>query len=205
MNFKDVDSQIKATIEHYNNRAQPFWERTKDHDVRQNYEALLSHCVQNQKLSILDLGCGPGRDLKYFSELGHHAVGVDASAEFCKMAREYSSCEVWQQNFLELDLPDEYFHGIFANASLFHVPQKSYAKVLSELHSSLKKDGILFQSNPRGSIETFDGSRYGNYMEFIDFEKHLAGAGFRVLKHYYRPKGKPRIEQPWLAIVALKI
>jgi hypothetical protein len=59
------------TLEHYNRRADSFWEGTKDHDVRQNIEALLRHIEGAPPFTILDFGCGPGRDLKAFSGLGH--------------------------------------------------------------------------------------------------------------------------------------
>ena len=74
--------------------------------------------------SILDLGCGPGRDLRYFRSLGHDVVGLDGSTEFVAMARSYSECEVLQQDFLAMKLPEGRFDGIFANASLFHVPSQ---------------------------------------------------------------------------------
>jgi SAM-dependent methyltransferase len=71
--------------------------------VSQNYQAFLSAMESDRSLKILDFGCGPGRDLKYFSTLGHVAVGLDGSAEFCKMAREYSGCDVLNQNFLNVE------------------------------------------------------------------------------------------------------
>ena len=73
-------------------------------------------------LAILDLGCGPGRDLKAFTAMGHHATGVDGCPRFVEMARAYSGCTVWQQDFVDLDLPAAHFDGVFANAVLFHVP-----------------------------------------------------------------------------------
>jgi SAM-dependent methyltransferase len=69
------------------------------------------------------------------------------------MARTQSACEVWQQDFLKLDLPDNYFDGVYANASLFHVPSQELPRVLLELRASLKPGGALFSSNPRGHNE----------------------------------------------------
>ena len=85
--------------------------------------------------TILDFGCGPGRDLKVFAELGHIAIGLEGAAHFAAMARAHSGCEVWQQDFLKLDLPDNHFDGVFANAALFHVPSQELPRVLLELHS----------------------------------------------------------------------
>ena len=77
--------------------------------------------------AILDFGCGPGRDLKTFADLGHAPVGLEGAAPFADMARAHSGCEVWQQDFLALDLPAERFDGVFANAALFHVPTRGAA------------------------------------------------------------------------------
>src|SRR5205085_2410122 len=104
-------------------------------------------------LTVLDLGCGPGRDLKTFHDLGHVAVGLEGSARFAAMAREYSGCEVWEQDFLALRLPCDYFDGVFANAALFHVPTRELPRVLLELHATLKPGGVLFSSNPHGNDE----------------------------------------------------
>ena len=78
--------------------------------------------------AILDFGCGPGRDLKAFKDLGHEPVGLDGSARFAAMARDYSGCEVLEQDFLRLDLPAGRFDGVFANAALFHVPSSGAAR-----------------------------------------------------------------------------
>ena len=93
------------TLEHYEQRAESFWEGTRDHDVSQNIATLLKHIEAKPPFAILDLGCGPGRDLKTLRALGHAPVGLEGSARFAAMAREHSGCEVWEQDFLRLDLP----------------------------------------------------------------------------------------------------
>ena len=85
-----------------------------------------------------------------FTELGHIAIGLEGAAHLAVMARAYSGCEVWQQDFLKLDLPENHFDGIFANAALFHVPSQELPRVLLELKASLKPGGVLFQfESPR--------------------------------------------------------
>ena len=96
---QDLDRISALTLEHYNQRAGDFFEGTRDHDVSQNIAALLEHIEGGPPCTILDFGCGPGRDLKTFSDLGHIAVGLDGAAQFVEMARAYSGCEVWQQDF----------------------------------------------------------------------------------------------------------
>lgn len=200
--LKKISSQ---TLRHYEVHALRFWEGTRDHDVTQNYRALLEAFPSQETLDILDFGCGPGRDLAYFKNMGHRAVGLDACSQFCEMARDYSGCEVLEQNFLQLNLSSESFDGIFANASLFHVPSQELLQVLEKLNAALRPKGILFTSNPRGSEEGWEGNRYGTFMELEEFQKYLESAGFKVEKHYYRPAGKPIHEQPWLAVVSRKI
>jgi SAM-dependent methyltransferase len=78
---------------------------------------------------------------------------LEGAAQFAAMARAYSDCEVWQQDFLKLNLPENHFDGVFANASLFHIPSQELPRVLLELRASLKPGGVLFSSNPHGHNE----------------------------------------------------
>ena len=197
-----MDEISRRTLAHYDQRAEDFWRGTRDHDVRQNMDALLSRIEAPAPYTILDFGCGPGRDLKAFVDLGHVAVGLEGSARFAAMAREYSGCEVLEQDFLKLDLPAARFDGIFANASLFHVPGAELPRVLTELHAALKPGGVLFSSNPRGANEEgWNKGRYGAYHDLEAWRRYVTGAGFDELDHYYRPPGLPIEQQPWLATV----
>ena len=198
----DLEQIASTTLGHYNRSAEGFREGTRDHDVSQNIDALLRHIQGTAPFTVLDFGCGPGRDLQTFTRMGHIAVGLDGSERFAQMAREDSGCEVLQQNFLELDLPSERFDGIFANAVLFHIPRQELPRVLGQLHGALKPDGVLFSSNPRGeNQEGWNGERYGSYHDLEAWRELLTAAGFVELEHYYRPAGLPREQQPWLASV----
>jgi len=198
----ELDLIAAATLAHYDQHADAFRAGTRDHDVRQNVDALLRHIRGEPPFTILDFGCGPGRDLRTFASLGHTAIGLDGAAEFATMARNDYGCEVWQQDFLKLDLPGEYFDGIFANASLFHVPSQELPRVLHQLRATLKPDGVLFSSNPRGhNEEGWNRGRYGVYHDLESWGRYLSSAGFQELEHFYRPAGLPREQQPWLASV----
>ena len=199
---QDLRAVSSATLAHYDGRAEDFRDDTRDHDVTQNIAALLRHIVGEPPFTILDFGCGPGRDLKAFTAMGHIAIGLDGSARFVEMARAESGCEVWQQDFLSLDLPAARFDGIFANASLFHVPRSELPRVLKQLHATLKPGGVLFCSNPRGANEEgWNRGRYGAYHDLETWRALVTDAGFVELEHYYRPPGLPREQQPWLATV----
>jgi SAM-dependent methyltransferase len=195
-----------VTLRHYDAHADSFWHGTKHHDVSQNREALLRYLRGTPPFRILDFGCGPGRDLKYFKDLGHEAIGLEGAGRFVDHARAYSGCEVWQQDFLSLTLPPEYFHGVFANAALFHVPSQALPKVLQKLWAALKDEGVLFSSNPRGeNQEGWHGERYGVYYDWRSWSQLVSAAGFTEITHYYRPAGLPREQQPWLASVWRKV
>jgi SAM-dependent methyltransferase len=197
---KELAKTSALTLDHYNKRAEAFWEGTRDHDVSQNVAALLQAIEGRPPFTILDLGCGPGRDLKVFSELGHVAIGLEGAARFAAMARTRSGCEVWEQDFLKLDLPESRFDGVFANAALFHVPSQALPRVLGELRTSVKPGGVLFSSNPRGqNQEGWNDGRYGVYHDLEAWRRHLLAAGFIELAHYYRPEGLAFEQQPWLA------
>jgi SAM-dependent methyltransferase len=196
--FKNSEEQ---TLQYYDDHADSFRQGTRDHDVSQNIGALLRYIEGAPPFSILDFGCGPGRDLKAFAALGHMPIGLEGSARFAEMARA-EGLQIREQNFLALDLPGDRFDGIFANASLFHVPSAELPRVLLELRASLKPRGVLFSSNPRGNNE--EGCYNGRHCVYHDLEawrRYMLDARFIELEHYYRPAGLPREQQPWLASV----
>ena len=202
LNPQELEKIAGLTLGHYNQQAEEFWEGTRDHDVSQNIAAMLQYIKGEPPFTILDFGCGPGRDLKAFADLGHIAIGLEGAAHFVAMARAHSRCEVWQQDFLKLALPENHFDGIFANAALFHVPSQELPHVLLELHASLKPAGVLFTSNPHGhNEEGWNRGRYGVYHDLETWRGYVSAAGFAELTHYFRPAGHPREKQPWLASV----
>ena len=165
---QDLEKISAGTLEHYEQRAADFKAGTQDHDVSQNVTALLRNIAGKPPFVILDFGCGPGRDLKTFVDLDHTAIGLEGAASFANMAREFSGCEVWQQDFFALELPAARFDGVFANASLFHVPAQELPRVLGQLRATLKPGGVLFCSNPHGKNE--EGWNRGRYGAFLDLE-----------------------------------
>lgn len=197
----DITDVTRGTLAYYEQGAEQFRAGTWDHDVSQNIGALLRHLAGPPPLSILDFGCGPGRDLAAFAALGHRAVGLEGAAPFVAMARA-AGHEVWQQDFLDPQLPPAHFDGVFANASLFHVPSAVLPRVLASLHRTLRPGGVLFSSNPHGhNEEGWNRNRYGVYHDLASWRRYLTAANFTELEHYYRPTGLPREQQPWLASV----
>src|SRR5258708_16197742 len=181
---QDLEDISAPTLDHYDRGADDFWKGTRDHDASQNIAALRRYIGGTPPFAILDLGCGPGRDLKAFSDLGHAAVGLEGSQRFAAMAREHSGCEVGRQDLLALSLPEARFDGVFANAVLFHVPAQELPRVLRELHAALKPRGVLFSSNPHGdNQEGWNRGRYGAYHDLEIWRRFMTPAGFPELQH----------------------
>jgi len=200
MSADDLNTITASTLAHYDASAVEYAERTSDHDVSQNIATLLRHLEGATPFRLLDFGCGPGRDLRTLAATGHTVIGLDGSAAFVKMAHDATGCEVLHQDFLALDLRDASFDGIFANASIQHVPGRELPRVLGQLHAALRPRGVFLASIPHGHDEEgWNGARYSAFHEPATWQRHLVDAGFVELEHYYRPAGKPREEQRWLA------
>ena len=114
----------RRTIGHYEFNSESYQIGTVDHDVSQNYKALLNSIESDIFFEILDFECGPGRDLRYFKSLGHIPTDIDGSETFVKTAITSIGCDVHHMNFINLDLPQFEYDGIFDNATLFHVPRQ---------------------------------------------------------------------------------
>ena len=123
----------------------------------------------------------------------------------CSTGAETPGCEVPHQTFSPRPT-SAFVDGVFANATLFHVPRQELPKLLEALWQTLKPGGILFSSNPRGNDqEGFNGTRFGSFHSLEAWRGYISAAGFKEITHYYRPEGRPRDEQPWLAVVAKKV
>ncbi|GIT72505.1 MAG: hypothetical protein Ct9H300mP28_23190 [Pseudomonadota bacterium] len=121
----DLEEIEKLTIGHYENNAESFRVGTKDHDVSQNIAAFLGALPKDKKLDILDFGCGPGRDVNVFKEMGTGLLGW-MEQRILQNDSAIKQCPILHQKFLHLELEDSSFDGIFANASLFHVPSLNF-------------------------------------------------------------------------------
>lgn len=197
---EDLRPITRGTLAHYDRQADEYERRTRDHDVRQNVAALLRNIEGPRPWTILDFGCGPGRDLATFAAMGHEAIGLDGSIELVRLARAATGLEVWHQDFVALDLPPARFDGVYANASMLHVPNAILPTVLAQLHATLKPRGVFFASIPHGDDEEgWSGARYCVFHRPATWQRYLVEAGFTELESFFRPAGVPREEQRWFA------
>lgn len=153
-------------MNYYDDNAEKFFENTVNADMTPHYTKFLKHIPE--KGHILDAGCGSGRDTLNFLKQGYKVTAIDASEEMCKLASKYTQQEVLHQKFQEINFIEE-FDGIWASASLLHVPSTELEYVLDKFRKSLKENGVLYASFKCG---IFEGRRNGRY--FNDFTETAA-------------------------------
>lgn len=150
-----------TTLNYYNQNADSFIQGTVSVDFSQVQDKFLERL--NVGDCILDFGCGSGRDTKYFLKKGMVVDAIDGSVNLCKLASEYTGIKVQNILFQELDEQEKY-DGIWACASILHLPKEELSVVLDKMIAALKKNGIIYTSFKYGD---FEGERNGRY--FIDF------------------------------------
>lgn len=141
---------MSNTIEYYNLHAQEFVDSSVNADMSEHYEKFLKHIPVGG--TILDLGCGSGRDTKHFLSKGYEVTAVDGSIELCKIASAYTGINVQHLLFEDLDY-DNTFNGVWACASLLHVPKLELSAVFKKIAKALKKGGYLYVSFKYGTEE----------------------------------------------------
>ena len=191
------------TLNYYNQNADTFFCGTVSVDFKQTQNKFLD-CL-NEGAYILDFGCGSGRDTKYFLEAGMKVDAIDGSEEMCRIASEYTGIKVQQMLFQELDAHDKY-DGIWACASILHLPKDDLKIVLQKMATALKKHGIIYTSFKYGE---FEGERNGRY--FTDFTIDTFQAfiqdieGLRIKEDWMTGDVRPgRGEERWLNLILQK-
>lgn len=145
------------SIEYYNQNATEYFEHTVDIDMQENWDRFTQLLPEGG--SVLDLGCGSGRDSAYFISRGFDVTAMDASEEMCDLASIHIGQDVLHLSFEEMDF-DEVFDGIWACASLLHVPSNQIESIFTKVINSLKMNGILFMSFRYGDFEGDRGGRF---------------------------------------------
>ena len=190
---------MNKTIDYYNNNAKDYFDFTVNVDMSDHYGKFLKYLPDNTY--ILDVGCGSGRDSKYFKSQGYKVKAIDGSEKLCELASEYLGEEVENRRFIDIDYVD-LFDGIWANASLLHSDRNVIASVIEKLRNALKENGIIFASFKYGDSDRVQGERYYNDQNeeslkelFRDFEiKELWKSDDRI----------PGRDDRWINIIACK-
>lgn len=156
-----------TTINYYDAHASEYSRKTLNADMKYPYQRFTFYLHKGER--ILDLGCGSGRDTIWFRKNGYIAEAVDGSAEMVKEAQKNTGVPVKQMLFSEIDMKDMY-EGIFASASLLHVPYALLHDIFARIFAALKKEGVLYASFLYGDQE---GMRDGRYYTDMNEERLL--------------------------------
>ena len=189
-----------STLEYYDQNAEQFFKTTADVDFTETQDRFLRYLEPGSR--ILDLGCGSGRDTRYFLEKGYQVDATDGSAEICRLASEYTGIQVKQMLFSELDAVSEY-DGIWACASILHLPEEELRDVMHRIGTALKEDGVFYTSFKYGD---FAGERNGRYFrDFTEesFREFLTDFHeFRMTDQWITSDVRPnRGEERWLNVL----
>lgn len=191
------------TLSYYDNHADEFYRGTVNVDFTATQERFLAKLKKGSR--ILDLGCGSGRDTKFFLERGYDVEAVDGSAELCRLASQYTGVRVKQMLFEELSVVDQY-DGIWACSSILHLPIDKLHEVMQKMATALKKNGIIYTSFKYG---TFAGERNGRYftdmteVTFADLIKE--SISLAVEEQWISSDARPeRSEEKWLNLFLRK-
>ena len=152
-----------STIDYYNRNAVRYFNETVHADVSEIRDRFAQMLPPGG--TILDLGCGSGRDSKAFIEQGFRVVAVDGSEELCKLAEEYIQQPVICSDFLDYK-PEETFDGIWACASLLHLTEAECQIVVDRLSKNLKPGGCFYMSFKMGEFEGERDDRF--YRDLIE-------------------------------------
>ena len=189
-----------TTINFYEKNAEAYAALTVTADMSRAYEKFLAYLSLGAK--VLDAGCGSGRDSLFFMRQGYRVTMLDASAAMCRCAEKLTGQKALHKTFAEI-INEKQFDGIWANASLLHVPEQELEKVLKILHRALKDDGVLYASWKYGEAERRDGERFYCDMTEEKLKKLLRRTGCFVCKEVWVSEDVLPLhrEQRWLNVV----
>ena len=196
-------TDIDKTLKYYNKNAQSFASGTVSVKFTEVQDKFLEKL--NPDAYIFDFGCGAGRDTKYFLSRGYQIDAIDGSEQLCRIASKYTGIKVRQMLFQELDEKEKY-DGIWACASILHLPKKQLREVLENMYAALKSEGWIYTSFKHGK---FEGERNGRY--FTDFTTDTFKEfihdmhGLKIEEHWITGDVRPgRGEEKWLNLLLQK-
>jgi SAM-dependent methyltransferase len=191
------------TIDYYNINAHQFTNSTINVNLTITQDHFLEYFPPAS--IILDLGCGSGRDTKYFISKGYQVFSTDGSRQLCEIATHNTGIQVKHQQFQELN-EIEIYDGIWACSSILHLPLPELKEVMLKIHTALKQDGILYTSFKYGEFEGMRDGRYFTDMTEEKIKTLLSDIGiFEVLEQWITKDVRPeRGDEKWLNLILKK-
>ena len=193
-----------TTIHFYDECSEQYAELTVKADMSKQYVKFLAYLPTDA--SILDAGCGSGRDSLFFMKKGYAVTMLDASAEMCKCAEKLTGQKALHMQFDEINF-EKQFDGIWACASLLHVPENKLGTIFAKFWRALKDNGILYATWKYGEEERYDGERFYCDMTEVKFKNVLVRVGlFDSLECWVAEDALPlNRKQKWLNVVLRKV
>lgn len=190
------------SIEYYSQNASEYFEKTVNIDLQNDWERFMEHLPEGG--SVLDLGCGSGRDSEYFISQGFDVTAMDASEEMCDLASIHIGQDVLNLTFDEIDF-DEVFDGIWACASLLHVPGDKMDDIMGKVVKSLKPNGVLFMSFYYGDYEGMRDGRYYKDYRTKAIKDLFANLEDMDIIEIYKEEDGTKPEKSWICVLSRKI
>lgn len=192
------------SIEYYERYADVYYENTVGLSMEKILDRFLKQLPENAE--VLDLGCGSGRDSLYLEENGCYVTLLDGSEQMCRLAEIHTDKEVLHMTFEEMDF-DEVFDGIWACASLLHVPERDMDRIMGKVVQALVPEGVLYLSFRYGETEGFRSHRFfHDYTEETARDMILRQEKLRPIKIWLTEDVRSdRKEQKWVNILAKKV
>ena len=187
------------TIDYYNDNADEYFNSVISADMTENYTRFLQYVPKGA--SIVDLGCGSGRDLKYFKDNGYEAEGLDASEKLCILAREYSGCPVLCTDFLSWKTERRY-DAFWANASLLHLTEKEITTFFEQKTGYLAEGGIFYMSMKTGIPQGDDpkGRYFTPFSEEL-LEQLLKASKLELIDRWSNSDALGRSDTKWMSVI----
>jgi SAM-dependent methyltransferase len=200
---KIEEGMIDKNVEYYNENATSFFEGSVIADMSCERDRFISFLPKNGK--VLDAGCGSGRDTKAFLEKGFDVTAFDASIEMCRLASAHTGIEVKNMRFEDMPYQDE-FDGIWASATLLHVPMDQLPVIMKKMNTALKDGGVIYASFKYGDGTKMRGERIFSDFNEISIVPLFENAGFTITHNKVGHDNRPgREEEMWVEVIAIKI
>jgi len=200
-----MDNYIKKNIMAYDSTVEEYYKNTKDLGENEKHIRNLFMTLAKKGGKILDLGCGPGRDAKIFSEKGFKVVGIDLSGQMVLKAKKIAPlAEFRMMGFMNIRFNPGYFDAVWFEAGLLCVEKKNAAQLLNDINKILADKGILYMSIKEGMGEGFEHDRRYNHEKFYAYyqeeevRKLLTDAGFGIIKFSRVKSDSPYHTHNWL-------